>query len=123
MLQPDHEDEPIDTAGCSIIAVGHHSLVLRLAGAQDHVIKVAGNDSIYEELEKHEFADRAKSRHVRNLYLGSSGTPLTGNVHGAGERLQFLALDGYFSSSLDPTSDSTKQHAAKLAEQVPLGPC
>ncbi len=117
-LQPDSGDAAIGTSSCCLIAAGRHSLVLHLRYGQDYVIKIAKSDRIRREVNIHSHADRAKSSYIRKLHRDSSGAPLVGSVQGAGEGLDFLALDGYFHSTLQPALDSTRQQAAKLAHQV-----
>lgn len=119
MLQPVSGGTAIATSDCSIIAAGRHAIVLRLAEGQDYVIKIAKSDKIKREVQIHSHADNAETDHIRKLYRDLSGAPLIGTVQGAGVGLDFLALDGYFPSTLKPALDSTnRRQAAKHAQQV-----
>ncbi|BDA45875.1 probable 5'-AMP-activated protein kinase catalytic subunit alpha-1 at C-terminar half [Coccomyxa sp. Obi] len=118
MLQPETGGAAIPTSDCTIIAMGRRSVVLRLAGGQNYVIKIAKSDKIKREVKIHRHADEAESNHIRKLYQDSSGAQLIGTVKGAGEGLDFLALDGFFPTTLTPAADITKQQAAKIAQQM-----
>jgi hypothetical protein len=108
----------LETTGCSVIAAGQRSLVLRLAGEPDFVIKIGRQDSIGREVDLHGRADQAQTRHIRRLHHGGSTGPLVGKVCGAGSGLAFLALQGFFPSNLKLEHASTAEKFSKVAAQV-----
>ena len=115
--------EILPTSGCSIVAAGPHSLVLRIGDTADYVVKISSVTSIQREVSLHEQADSAECLHLRRLHCSaiSTGQPLWGTVRGAGDGLGFLALEGFFPSSLQRHNAGTTERFARLASQVAHG--
>ena len=115
--------EVLPTSGCSIVAAGLHSLVLRIGDTADYVVKISSVTSIQREVSLHEQADSAECLHLRRLHCSaiSTGQRLWGMVRGAGDGLGFLALEGFFPSSLQRHHAGTTERFARLASQVAHG--
>lgn len=118
------DGSPLPMERCSIVAAGQHSLVLRLGPEAPFVVKVSSTGTIQRELELHVLADAAGCPHLRSAYRNSAGSsPLSGTVHGAGEGLGFVALSGFFVSSLQHEHAGTPHLFARTALQVQAVVC
>jgi len=78
----------LDHANASVLAHGHHSLVLRLSGDAQSIIKISRSSFIDHERRIHSIVDGA-SPYLRAMLPGGYGT-----VEGAGVELSFIQLAG-----------------------------
>ena len=122
ILKP-QRGEATGTGGCTIVSSGGNLLVLRLAEAEERMIKIAISANINADIVYQNQADKSLSPYVCKLWRDPSTKALfTGKVHGAGAFLAFVAVEGYCPKHLTQDLVSTTEQAAKIARQVRWAP-
>lgn len=113
-LQVDGSAEPpLPLDSCSVVAVGHRSLVLRLSPDVQQVIKVSSTANITRERQLHVMADGANCPYLRKAVPGQFGVVL-----GAGEGLSWLALDKFCERTIEARDVIGAEKFATVWEQV-----
>ena len=109
----DQPESFMELAEAQVLAAGHRSLVLRPAEGANYVIKISSPANIRQELAMHRLADAAECSYLRRCMSDSYGVVL-----GAGEGLEWLALQPYASSSISVLSSAPAARLVQLADQV-----